>query len=107
MILPVLQYPDPRLKKKSLPIDEITPEIRELAVNMIETMYARNGIGLAAPQVGAHVRLIVVDLSGPEKQALDQFPRLFSPRHLHDRSPVIRPGRIPPRLENAACTSYP
>ena len=68
MILPVLQYPDPRLKKKSLPIDEITPEIRELAANMIETMYARNGIGLAAPQVGAHVRLIVVDLSGPEKQ---------------------------------------
>lgn len=68
MILPVLQYPDPRLKKKSLPIGEITPEIRELAANMIETMYARNGIGLAAPQVGAHVRMIVVDLSGPEKQ---------------------------------------
>lgn len=68
MILPVLQYPDPRLKKKSLSIGEITPEIRELAANMIETMYARNGIGLAAPQVGAHVRMIVVDLSGPEKQ---------------------------------------
>lgn len=68
MILPVLQYPDPRLKKKSLPIGEITQEIRELAANMIETMYARNGIGLAAPQVGAHVRMIVVDLSGPEKR---------------------------------------
>ena len=68
MILPVLQYPDPRLLKKSALIEAITPEIREPAANMIETMYARNGIGLAAPQVGVLQRMIVVDVSGPEHE---------------------------------------
>lgn len=68
MILPVLQYPDPRLARKAEVITEITPEIRELAENMVETMYARDGVGLAAPQVGASVRLIVMDVSGPEKR---------------------------------------
>lgn len=68
MILPVLQYPDPRLAETALPIDEVTHEIRELAANMAETMYARDGIGLAAPQVGALVRLVVIDTSGPEKR---------------------------------------
>ena len=68
MILPVLQYPDPRLARVSQPIQEITPEIRELAENMVETMYARDGIGLAAPQVGTAIRLVVVDISGPDKR---------------------------------------
>lgn len=68
MILPVLQYPDPRLGKKALPITEITPEIRVLAQNMVETMYARDGIGLAAPQVGEPLRLVVIDVSGPSKR---------------------------------------
>ncbi|MDL2216638.1 peptide deformylase [Desulfovibrio sp. OttesenSCG-928-M14] len=68
MILPVLQYPDPRLARVSTAIDSITPEVRELAENMVETMYARDGIGLAAPQVGEAVRLVVIDISGPEKR---------------------------------------
>lgn len=68
MILPILQYPDPRLAGKSEPVTEITPELRELAANMLETMYARDGIGLAAPQVGAFVRLVVIDMSGPERR---------------------------------------
>ncbi len=68
MIRPVLQYPDPRLARKSVEIQEVTPEIRELAADMVETMYARDGIGLAAPQVGEAVRLITVDVSGPEKR---------------------------------------
>lgn len=68
MILPVLQYPDPRLARVSEPIKEITPEIRELAANMVETMYAREGIGLAAPQVGEAIRLVVIDVSGPDKR---------------------------------------
>lgn len=68
MILPVLQYPDPRLSRKAEPVGEITPEIRELVENMVETMYARDGIGLAAPQVGASLRLVVIDTSGPEKR---------------------------------------
>ena len=68
MILPVLQYPDPRLSRVSVPVQEITPELRELVDNMVETMYARDGIGLAAPQVGEAIRLVVIDVSGPEKR---------------------------------------
>lgn len=68
MILPVLQYPDPRLLRKSEPIKEITPEIRQLAADMAETMYARDGVGLAAPQVGEAIRLVVIDVSGPDKR---------------------------------------
>ena len=68
MILPVLQYPDPRLARVAQPIAAITPEICELAKNMVETMYARDGIGLAAPQVGENLRLVVMDISGPEKR---------------------------------------
>ncbi len=68
MILPVLQYPDPRLCRKSVPVTAVTPELRELAADMAETMYARDGIGLAAPQVGQAIRLVVVDVSGPEKR---------------------------------------
>jgi len=68
MILPVLQYPDPRLARVSLPIQEVTPEIRKLAEDMVETMYARDGIGLAAPQVGEAIRLVVMDVSGPSNR---------------------------------------
>lgn len=57
----VLQFPDPLLKRKSLPIGEITDELRVLAEDMIEVMYDEPGIGLAAPQVGEAVRMIVMD----------------------------------------------
>ncbi|MBW1885642.1 MAG: peptide deformylase [Deltaproteobacteria bacterium] len=60
-LLEVIQFPDPRLKCVSRRIDKITDELRELAQNMCEVMYDEPGIGLAAPQVGADVRLIVVD----------------------------------------------
>jgi peptide deformylase len=68
MILPVLQYPDPRLARKAAPVDEIHLRIRELAADMAETMYARDGIGLAAPQIGEALRLVVLDISGPERR---------------------------------------
>ncbi len=57
----VLQFPDPRLKQPSRPIVTITDEIRALAQDMLEVMYDEPGIGLAAPQVGEPVRLIVMD----------------------------------------------
>jgi peptide deformylase len=60
-LLQVLQFPDPRLKRVSRPIDKVTDALRELAQNMCEVMYDEPGIGLAAPQVGEDVRLIVVD----------------------------------------------
>lgn len=74
MILDILAYPDPRLALKAEEIKEITPEIRTLAADMLETMYENEGIGLAAPQVGRPIRLVVMDLSGPEKR---EDPKIF------------------------------
>ncbi|MED5262052.1 MAG: peptide deformylase [Myxococcota bacterium] len=70
----VLQFPDPRLKRKSEPIREITDTHRELAAEMCQVMYDEPGIGLAAPQIGEPIRLIVVDTEwgeeGAERDAL-------------------------------------
>jgi len=57
----VLKFPDKRLREVSTPIEKITDEIRELANDMLEVMYDEPGIGLAAPQVGQTVRLVVID----------------------------------------------
>ncbi|MBU1002464.1 MAG: peptide deformylase [Proteobacteria bacterium] len=66
MKLKLRVYPDPVLAQKAARIEAITPDVKQLAQDMAETMYANDGIGLAAPQVGQSVRLVVVDLSGPE-----------------------------------------
>ena len=63
MILPILEYGDPILRSKGKPIDNIDDRIRELAANMIETMHAANGVGLAAQQVGESLQLTVLDVS--------------------------------------------
>jgi peptide deformylase len=63
MILPILEYGDPLLRAKGKPIDDIDDRIRELAANMIETMHAANGVGLAAQQVGEGLQLTVLDVS--------------------------------------------
>ena len=58
---PIILHPDPRLKKASEPVADLTDELRDLAKDMLETMYDAPGIGLAAPQVGLLTRLIVLD----------------------------------------------
>jgi peptide deformylase len=63
----VLQFPDARLRRRSDPVEKITDELRELAADLLETMYDEPGIGLAAPQVGAPVRLAVVDTAWAEE----------------------------------------
>jgi peptide deformylase len=63
MILPILKYGDPILRAKGKPIDNIDDRICELAANMIETMHAANGVGLAAQQVGEALQLTVLDVS--------------------------------------------
>ena len=63
MIRTILTYPNPELKKKSALVTIISDSIRELVQDMTETMYDAPGIGLAAPQVGVHQRVIVIDLS--------------------------------------------
>ncbi len=66
MILPILQYGDPILRAKGKRIDEIDDRIRELAANMIETMHAAHGVGLAAQQIGEALQLTVLDISAVE-----------------------------------------
>jgi peptide deformylase len=68
-ILAIRVYPDPVLRTKTRPVTEFGPALARLAANMIETMVAAPGIGLAAPQVGAEVRMAVVDLSVGEDPA--------------------------------------
>ena len=61
--LTILEYPDPRLRTKAVPVASVDAQLRELIDDMFETMYAANGIGLAATQVNVHRRLLVTDVS--------------------------------------------
>src|SRR5919106_4329487 len=63
MLRPIVRYGDPVLHQPAQPVDAITPDIQTLIDDMVETMYAAPGIGLAAPQVGVPLRIFVVDLS--------------------------------------------
>ncbi len=65
-VLEILMWPDPRLAQICAPLDAITPEIEQLAADMLETMYAAPGRGLAGPQVGAMVRIFVMDVGWKE-----------------------------------------
>jgi peptide deformylase len=69
-VLEVLHFPDARLRKKAVVVDSIDDRIRQLAADMIETMYAENGIGLAATQVNVQKRVIVIDLSLTKNDAV-------------------------------------
>jgi peptide deformylase len=62
-ILKILEFPDPRLRKKALPVDAVDDELGRLIDDMFETMYAAPGIGLAATQIDVHRRLLVADVS--------------------------------------------
>jgi len=73
MIRPILTFPDPLLKQKAAPVTVISDEIRQLARDMAETMYDAPGVGLAAPQVGVLLRLIVIDVA-----AKDEAPQLIT-----------------------------
>lgn len=74
MILDIVTYPDPRLQQKCEPVAEMTEEIRRLAADMLETMYAAPGVGLAAPQVGRNIRMLVMD---PAAQDEEKRPRVL------------------------------
>jgi peptide deformylase len=78
-LLPILEYPDPRLKKVATPVAAVTPDIRKLVRDLAETMYSAPGVGLAATQVNVHKRVIVIDIS-EHKDGLRVFinPELLS-----------------------------
>ncbi len=69
-LLTILCYPDPRLNKSAKPVAKVDERIRQLASDMLETMYAADGVGLAATQVDVHQQLIVIDASERRDQPL-------------------------------------
>lgn len=68
-VLPLVLWPDPRLAEVCVPVEEITPQIETLAADMLETMYAAPGRGLAAPQVGVMQRMFVMDVGWKDGQS--------------------------------------
>ena len=75
-LLPILRFPDPRLKKIAAPVTNIDDGVRRLIADMAETMYEAPGIGLAATQVDVHKQIVVIDVSEERNQLL----ALINPR---------------------------
>ena len=75
-LLPILRFPDPRLKKIAAPVTNIDDTVRRLIADMAETMYEAPGIGLAATQVDVHKQIVVIDISEDRNQLL----ALINPR---------------------------
>jgi peptide deformylase len=69
-ILKILEYPDPRLRTRARPVTAVDASIRRLVADLLETMYAAPGVGLAATQVDVHLRVIVMDVSEDRNEPL-------------------------------------
>ncbi|MBX6359902.1 MAG: peptide deformylase [Acidobacterium ailaaui] len=96
MIRPIVKYPDPVLQRPTEPVTEFNNELRALVDDMFESMYAAQGIGLAAPQIGVPKRLTVIDLSlgkDPKEKIV-----LVNPEIIH------KEGR---QVEEEGCLSLP
>jgi peptide deformylase len=85
-LLKIKTLGDPVLRKKSKPVESVTPELTQLAADMLETMYDAPGIGLAAPQIGESIRLIVIDLT-KEDDPIKQPIILFNPEIIPQTEP--------------------
>jgi len=80
-LLPIIHYPDPRLHKIAAPVERVDADIRNLANDMAQTMYAAPGVGLAATQVDVHKQVIVIDVS----ETHDALRVFINPRILEAR----------------------
>jgi peptide deformylase len=69
-VLKVLHFPDDRLRTIAKPVTEVTPQIKQLVIDMLDTMYDEEGIGLAATQVDVHLRVVVIDVSEQRNEPL-------------------------------------
>ena len=94
-LLPILSFPDPRLRTIAKPVEEVTDDIRQLAADMLETMYEAPGIGLAATQVDHHIQLIVMDISEEKNQ-----PMVFI-------NPKVTPLTVETQPYEEGCLSVP
>jgi len=92
-ILPILETPDPLLRRKSAPVEAVTPELQTLIDDMFETMYAAPGIGLAAIQVGVPKRILVIDLQEPEQEGGEPVrkPLVFINPEIVTASDTVQP----------------
>lgn len=109
MILPIVAYGDPVLKKEAIEIDKSYPELSMLVENMFETMYNAQGVGLAAPQIGKSIRLFIVDgtpfldedaKNDPRTEGLENFKKVFI-------NPVIHAEEGEEWGFNEGCLSIP
>jgi peptide deformylase len=96
MIYPIVKFPDPILQRRSEPVTEFDEELRKLVADMFESMYAAQGIGLAAPQIGIAKRLTVIDLSN-QKEPKDKIV-LINPEI------TLQEGK---QVEEEGCLSLP
>src|SRR3954454_24950331 len=96
MLRPIVKFGDHVLHRTAAPVERVTPDLQALIDDMIETMYAAPGVGLAAPQVGAPLRLFVVDVSVGRRA--DDLVVLVNPTF------VEREGM---QLEEEGCLSVP
>jgi peptide deformylase len=96
-LLKILTYPDPKLRKRSAPVEKIDKEIEKLLDDMIETMYKAPGVGLAAPQVGVNLRVIAIDVSARQQD---------SPGLIELINPVIISAEGE-QIEEEGCLSIP
>ena len=102
MIYPILIYPDSRLHEVCAPVQEITSEFKQLAEDMAETMYAAEGLGLAAPQVGVMASLLVIDC------VITQFTQLRpQPRPMVLFNPTIIWASSKTSVHDEGCLSLP
>lgn len=89
MLLSIKQYGDPVLRAVCAPVEDVDDELRTLADNMLETMYAANGIGLAAPQIGLNIRLVVIDIPEEEEDAPETALIEGVPHAIRDIMPLV------------------
>jgi peptide deformylase len=100
-VLPIVKEPDARLRQISRPIDMITPEIKQLAQDMMDTMYNENGIGIAAIQVGQPVRMFILDV--PRQDESDNAKVVRNPYFVIN--PVITPLSDKKNILTEGCLS--
>jgi len=96
MILPIVKYPDPVLQQPGEPVTEFDDKLRQFVADLFETMYAAQGIGLAAPQVSVSKRITVIDTSNAKEP--DKKMVLINPEIIEQE------GRI---YEDEGCLSFP
>ena len=84
-VLDILVYPDPALKRKSLPVTKFSEDLLSLLDDMTQTMRDADGVGLAAPQVGKNIRAIIIDVPLPEEEDKREFYELINPEIVSSR----------------------